>query len=328
MTTLQLLSKYKGIIIRYIGMIGSFSILFSFVDISQFRDIITQLSWQIMLVTISLASVRIWLLMERWRILIPKQERLSRWLYLQIMFASGSVNLFLPGILGSDVMRSIMVAKQHHQDISSNSFISVYFDRIIGLASILIMGLLGAILSTEFLYRSSIIIFSLVTLILIWFILWISQHRKVYIVIYQWLKQKKLLKSYIPQKILQIIKKLQSYNPSLKQIIIALLLCFPIHLLWFVMVWMVSLSIGEHISLVVISLVTIIIWVVSLLPLSIAGIGIRELGFAYLLTQYGVSHTHSVFLGIFQSAILVFFALLGLPLLWHYLWKRHYKAKI
>ena len=319
--------KHKSLIIRYTGMFTSFYILFSFVDISQFKSVATKLSWQIILATITLASLRIWLLMERWRVLIPSQERLSRWLYIQIMFASGSINLFLPGILGADVMRSVMIAN-HHQDVSSNSFISVYFDRLIGLASILMMGLATSIITTEFLYRSTIIIFTLLALVFLWFIVWISQHRKVYILIYKWLKQKNLIKSYIPQKLLGIIKKLQSYNPSAKQILTALALCFPIHLLWFVMVWLVSQHIGEDISLVVISLVTIIIWVVSLLPLSISGIGIRELGFGYLLSQYGVSHTHSVFLGMFQSAILVFFALLGLPLLWHYFWQKNDKAKI
>jgi uncharacterized membrane protein YbhN (UPF0104 family) len=97
----------------------------------------------------------------------------------------------------------------------------------------------------------------------------------------------------------------------------ALLLSFPIHGLWFLMVWLIGRDIGADISLALVSLVTIIVWVATLLPLSIAGIGVRELGFVYLLGQYGVDTAQAMMLGLFQSFVLLLFALAGLPILWY-----------
>jgi len=314
--------KIKKVYLQYLTMIISLSLLIYFLDLSQFNQLIKMLSWKTFLIASLLAIIRLWLLMERWRLLIPKGKRNGRLTYIQILLASGSINLFFPGILGSDILRSVMVSK-HRQSSNSDAFFSVYLDRIIGLSSILLMGLIAAISTQEFTYRSVIISLSITMLTLLWSLIWVAKHPNMHIKIKKWLDSNRFLGNTISLKLSNSIDILSQYNPTLTSIIASFLLSIPIHFLWFTIVWIVANSIGADISLLVISLVTIIVWIATLLPLSIAGIGMREIGFVYLLSQYGLSDAQSMLIGLFQSFIIILFALLGLPFLWYYIFNKN-----
>ena len=311
------LIQYKIVILRYALMFISFWFLISFIDLSRFTQLLKMISGSTFFYAFALAFLRLWLLIERWRLLIPENQRVSRWDYLRIILASGSINLFIPGILGSDIVRSVMVAggKEKH----NNAFLSVYMDRIIGLSSILLMGLVVSTIMTDFKYRTPVIILTVTMLSTLWFLIWLSRHPSLHQTIEKWVLKGSNVSRFIFAKLNYAISILRDYNPSPSVILFAFGLSIPIHLLWFTMVWIVGHSIGAEVSLSVVSLVTIIVWIATLLPLTIAGIGMRELGFVYLLSQYGLSDVQSILMGLFQSFVLLLFAILGIPFLWYYL---------
>ena len=60
-----------------------------------------------------------------------------------------------------------------------------------------------------------------------------------------------------------------------------------------------------------------IIWLVSTLPISIGGLGVREAGLGVILPLYGWSVESSIALGIATSFALLLASLIGLPFQWY-----------
>jgi uncharacterized protein (TIRG00374 family) len=121
-------------------------------------------------------------------------------------------------------------------------------------------------------------------------------------------------------KFIRLIKTWQEviryYSKNPLRIVFAFLLCIPIHILWFIIVYILSRSIGINISFLSISMITCIVWVISSLPLTFAGLGVRELSFVYLLSLQGISAEFATALSLSQFGIIVLVAMAGLPFFW------------
>jgi len=96
----------------------------------------------------------------------------------------------------------------------------------------------------------------------------------------------------------------------------ALALCLPIHFLWFFIVWIAAIAVDAHLPFSLIVLVTTTVWIATMIPATVAGLGIRELGFVYLLGQNEITDEQSALIAFFQSLIIIIFGIIGLPLLW------------
>ncbi len=307
--------KIVSLIIRYLGLGLSLWLLYMMVDINALFQVIEIIPWYILLAGLLLVFLRMWLLVERWILLSPEETGLSRWMYFKMILASGSVNLFIPGIIGSDVVRSMMVTRQA-KGAAIEAFLSVYLDRIIGLISILIMGLIAVIFSPE-LNQRSIIVSILVTILLALLgLVWLSRHPRVHQTMDTWLNHIGRTGHWLALRLNKVTDAVSRYRPSIKRIVYALLICFPIHGIWFTMVWMVGMIIGADVSFFLIALITTLVWIITMLPLTVAGIGLREVSFVYLLSIQGVTDEQSALMALFQSGIIIIVGLIGLPLLW------------
>jgi uncharacterized protein (TIRG00374 family) len=165
----------------------------------------------------------------------------------------------------------------------------------------------------DFRYRFLIITISLISLFIITLVVWLSRNKALYRAFIEYFPKDIFLGKIFFDKIDTFIKNIQNYKVSKRDMFVAFLLCFLIHTLWFLIVWLVSYSIDVNLSFFVISLVTIIVWIASLLPLTIAGLGLRELGFIYLLNQYGVLNEQSITIALFQSFIIIIMGVIGMP---------------
>ncbi len=300
--------------IQYLGLILSLWLLFDIIDISSLKKVFNSLPLYILLLGLTLALVRTWLMMERWILLSPKETALSRWEYFKLILASGSVNLFIPGALGADVVRSILVSRKAKESASS-AFFSVYLDRLIGFSSILILGIFATFFTPELQGRISIVFLLIIMLFILATIVWLSRHQKTHMILSKSLNKMGTTGSVISKKLDSILNVLNQYRPSNKHILFAFILCLPIHTIWFTMVWLAGDVIGTNISFFMVTLVTILVWIITMVPLSIAGIGIRELSFVYLMQAQGVSDEQSTMMALFQSVIIIIIGIIGLPFL-------------
>ena len=304
-------------LIKYIVMLISFYIIYNIIDLKQFYNLCKQVNIQILFVIFLLSLARLWLLAVRWKLLIPTKVKYPTGYYVKLILASSSVNLFFPTSLGADVIRSIIVKNKETQTVNY-SFASVYVDRFIGLFSILIIALIVSFFSYDFKYRILVIQMSLLLIVCMVFIL-VTMKFLVKLNIESKNNSSKFIIHKLKQKSINILNIFKTYKISFVQIIYTFILSIIIHLIWFFTIWYIANEYSINVSFQIITLVTIIVWLATMLPISISGFGIRELGFVYLLNQYGITTTQSMFLGAFQSFILFVFSLIGLPLLFKYI---------
>jgi uncharacterized protein (TIRG00374 family) len=304
-------------LIKYLMMFVSFYILYNIIDIEQFYHLLKQINLKVLCIIFLLVFIRLWLLAIRWKILIPNKEKYSTLYYIKLILASSSINLFFPSSFGADIIRSMIVQNKATKAINY-SFASVYIDRYIGLFSILVIAFIISFFSYDSKYRILVIQMSLFLILFMIFILFTIK----------WLLKLNIKsKRYLSKSVIDIIKQkfihiatiFQTYHISILQIVYTFILSILIHFIWFFIVWYIANSYDINISFYIITLVTILVWLATILPISISGFGIRELGFVYLLDQYGLTTTQSMFLGAFQSMIIFVFSLIGLPLLFKYI---------
>ncbi len=110
-------------------------------------------------------------------------------------------------------------------------------------------------------------------------------------------------------------RALAFYRANLGRLLTSLLLCLPIHVSWFVVVYLVAQSLGIDVSFLAIATVTVLVWVITAVPVSFGGVGVRELSFVYLLSLQGVANEQGVALSLYCFLVAVLLALLGLPLI-------------
>ena len=312
---LILKKKEFFLFLRFLGLALCLWFLFKIINLGEIVQLITTLPWYVFICIIAIVLMRIWLLAVRWMILSPSDTGLSQYNYIRLILASGSVNLFLPGILGADVVRSILVAREA-KTAAGGAFLSVYLDRIIGLLSMLFVAIVVVQFSPlpgHVLY--TIVIFSAITVILV--ILWIGRHSRLHHTLNAQLAQFGYWANWISERLNGPLSILEQYRPSMQRILLALALCLPIHGSWFLIVWLIGEIFGADVSFLTIVIATSLVWVITMLPLTIGGIGVRELSFIYILGLYGVSEEPAIIMALIQTVILLAVGIIGLPILFH-----------
>jgi len=305
--------KLTVLVVRLALLAGSLVLLFHLVDISRLIVTFRRVTPAAYLLAIGIAVSRCWLVAMRWRLLnSDPTTQLNRWQYFRYVMLSNTFNLFMPGSLGGDVIRSILVLQEVDSQRGAN-LLAIVVDRVIGLASILILGSIACLAAPTLPERWRYLL--MFTILIVGFLLAIglavsnSFHRGI-----ETLSNRL---GPIGQKALQLLGSWQAalvfYRSNPRKVLFALLLCLPIHIAWFLVVFVLSRSIGVNLSLWGIGVVTSLSWVVTAFPLTISGLGVRELSFVYLLSFQGVAPDPATALSVCSFSVTVLLGVLGAP---------------
>lgn len=206
---------------------------------------------------------------KRWGLFLPEEFKTKR---LFSFYMIGSFfNTFLPGIIGGDAVKSYYLYREINK--GSLSLASVFMDRYTGFISLMMIGLIAFIFGFRYLKGSIIewllpaIIFLFLVGNIILFGLRFGQKIRILSEFYNFFDK------YRNQRIL--IAK-------------ALLLSVIIQVLCIMSVYIITLGLGEQIALIYFYVFFPIITVISTLPVSISGIGVREWSFVLLFGVVGV----------------------------------------
>ncbi len=305
-----------SLIIKILILLGTVTALYFLVDFKNVsKQLLTIPIWAI-IISLIIAVFRTWLTAIRWKLLNPNSNsQISNWKYFCSMMASLTYNLFMPGALGGDVARSIIIYKAVDKERASN-VMSIFVDRIVGFASIITLGIIACLFSLDLPELSQYILILLVCLIALISLTLFSLSKKL-ITIFE-----KLLKPFgAPGK--KIINLLNTWHEMLifykkypARIVSALLLCIPIHVSWFVVMYILATINGIEINFFTIAIVTSLVWIITAIPITFSGMGVRELSFVYLLSLQGISSEAATTLSLHQFTITVLMAIIGIPFIW------------
>jgi uncharacterized membrane protein YbhN (UPF0104 family) len=213
-------------------------------------------------------------------------------------FSGMYLNLFAPSTVAGDIGRALFLAAGRRRALA---FRSVLADRMIGLAAMVLIGALSTL--------------SLPGLPLPGFTRWIAALTPPLIFV-GWMMLPKLVKRLLPARNRWrrlVEKELAPYWNDRALLARTMIVSGFFHLIQIgsqvALARALGLSIGARFFLVFVPIVNIL----GMLPVSFSGIGVREAGYWYFLTQMGVDRESAIALGLLGSVIVLVTGLSGAP---------------
>lgn len=216
----------------------------------------------------------------------------------ELTFVSTFFGLFLPSILGGDVVRAYSLTKNISD--ANLSISSVLIDRTIGISSMMAVSLVSALVSYRYIAdpRVLMVVFLFAVVFGIFVLLVFSSSGP------------KLLEMILPfkglgtlrEKLKGIYDSFLQFKAYKKVLFYAAVLSVTVQIMRIVGVYISSLALNLSTSFVYFLIFIPLTIILSLLPVSIAGIGIREGAYIYFFTRVGMTGS-----GAFTLALLIYF---------------------
>ena len=285
-------------------------ILKAFISISLLTFLLVNIDWDTVLINLRNANIFLLVIASslniierfeltfKWNLLIRVRSIIVTFGRLFWINSIGSfLGLFLPSSLGTDVVRGYYLMKNNSE--KSVSISSVFVDRVLGMFSLLLLGVVSVFfagdLITEFNIRSYIIVFFVLTVII--FYLFQKDEAVNYL--------QKILKSIRHKKLVENVIKLHNSILEYKKYPKILWLSFFITLLVQVTrvltYYFIALAFHINVPIVYFFLFVPIIMLIIMVPISIGGLGVREGTFVAFFTLVGMSVNDAVIISFMNS---------------------------
>ena len=223
----------------------------------------------------------------RWKILLQVQGIEMGWVRTWQLFMIGMFfNLFMLGSTGGDVVKMFLTMREA-RDNKAAALLSVFMDRVIGMMALILISL-------GFLYfRYDKLSDSAASATLLTTLLWLLAGAVVVIVgmfvgsAFGWVH-------YLPQwtplrgRIVEVSAACHVYAKGWRQTIWAFLVSFPLFAVFFITFYCAARAYTDVLGLVDVFSVLPIVAVITAIPISVSGIGLRESLFVSLLAPFGV----------------------------------------
>jgi len=304
--------KFKYPIIKILVSFFLFGLIIFYVDLSKVRDTLLQVNIGYYLISIVVQLIVILIGAKRWSFFIFHDNlKINFNMLLRINFMANFFNNVLPSSIGGDALRVFYIYKLGHGGAIAMS--SVVIERIIGLSAMvgvasisLIFVELGANWHNLLKVLIQLLFFFIVTLILL--VGW----NKSYLI----LTDNKLVKKFKGNKLVQNLLKLVNKSHIYLRDYFLILKVFAASVVLHVVQILVFIFIGKSLGLEIdymyyFTMIPLLI-LVSSVPFTIGGLGVREVLIVFLFSMVGVSSEYSASVAILFLLTLILSSMPGL----------------
>jgi len=223
----------------------------------------------------------------RWKILLNVQGIDMGWVRTWQLFMIGMFfNLFMLGSTGGDVVKMFLTMREARNNKAA-ALLSVFMDRVIGMMALILISL-------GFLYfRYNVLSNSPASSALITTLLWLLA-AAVIVTVGMFVGSALGWVHYLPQwtplrgRIVEVSAACHIYAKGWRQTIWAFLVSFPLFAMFFITFYCAARAFTAPLSLVDVFSVLPIVAVITAIPISVSGIGLRESLFVQLLTPFHI----------------------------------------
>lgn len=223
----------------------------------------------------------------RWKVLLNVQGINMGWVRTWQLFMIGMFfNLFMLGSTGGDVVKMFLTMREARNNKAA-ALLSVFMDRVIGMMALIIISL-------GFLYfRYDLLSHSPASSALLTTLLWLLAAAVVVIVV-MFVGSALGWVHYLPKwtplrgRIVEVSAACHMYAKGWRQTIWAFLVSFPLFAMFFITFYCAARAFTDKLGLVDVFSVLPIVAVITAIPISVSGIGLRESLFVSLLAPFGV----------------------------------------
>lgn len=270
---------------------GLLYVFFSRIDLHSVGEIFRQTRVPLFIVALLIQIIVVLVATKRLALFLP--DGLSYLKLLSLYFIGSFFNTFLPGLVGGDAVKAFYLYK--HTGKGGVSLAAVFMDRYMGFVAMGIIVPLTLLIGYPYIKGAEIVwvipVF-LGGLMLGSFILWKINWGKI-----------NFLSSFYSPLMEYKAKKLVIYKGILLGVIVQSLVI--------VSAFVLSFSIGLKIPMVYFFIFIPIISSVSAIPVSLAGIGIREASFIILFTKIGLTSAQALSLSLLAFITMCLVNLIG-----------------
>lgn len=292
-------------------LISSFILylIFSKIEISEFILNIKKIGFAAISVLLLLALLKFVVETMRWRFVLKAIGFKFKFNYLLSLYLIGGFfSNFLPSTIGGDLARTAFIKGQNLKVSSAAN--TILFERFTGLYSVFMMCLLAVAVGwsrmSEYL-RVFILLYSTIGIVVMSLIyIFFNKITDLFSI----LENKYSFKSL--KKIGSILKTLDFSNYKKKTIISTMLFSIMMQLVVISVTVLVGISMGlKQVEISTYFIIMPPVWIITMLPISINGLGIREGVFALFLSNLGVSVEQSTALSLLSFLPFVSLSLVG-----------------
>lgn len=290
-----------GIIVRIVVTALIFGLIFRAVEFSSVLESLRDIVPRLLLLGIVFQLLSTTLAAYRWYlVMLPLGYEQPFGFYLKSYFKGAFFNQGLPTSIGGDAIRVLDVARQGCR--KRDAFYGVFIDRVLGLVGLLILNLVANILNPELLPPGMFLIINLIIGGgLLGFMLLIG------------LRRFEVLRNWRPSRMFHTISvHLQQVLSTPRQVAVQLGLSVAVHFLSLMAIFLVGRSVEMPFDLLTFLIVVPPVLLLTLIPLSLAGWGIREGAMIGLFTLIGADKVNVLTMSILYGVVLVIASLPGL----------------
>jgi uncharacterized membrane protein YbhN (UPF0104 family) len=222
--------------------------------------------------------------------------------YVRFYFIGMFFMFFGPSTLGGDFVRSLYLAEQSGGR-RARAFNSVLFDRLIGLVILVAIGAASFLLFPR--YRTLAPEFALMFYVTVAF---------GSALLLAWMAAPWLVRSLLPadHQVRRFVEgDLGPFWTDRSMLVAASTVSFFFHLVQILAQWMVSRAIGIEVPMSYIAVFHPLVSAVASIPISLSGIGLREGGYIYFLSQIGIDQPSAVAYGGLWFLVIVANSVIG-----------------
>jgi glycosyltransferase 2 family protein len=235
----------------------------------------------------------------RWWILLRAAAVESRFRYAARAFAIGTFsNTFLPTSIGGDAARAWAVAPPGRGLVESLT--TVALDRLLALVGMMIVAWAGFAADPANVPRRASVLLA-----------WITAGAVVGIgvaLVGHRMRSLRWFAARLPARLGEFAGRVGAalglYRRSLRVLAVSLALSIAMQLLLVANVYLMARAISVDVPFTVLAVVSALVVVVTLLPISIAGVGLREGAFVVLLAPLGVKTTDATLVSVLVTTVL------------------------
>ncbi len=249
----------------------------------------------------------LWLESLMWDVLLRAQDvRIKRSYLFQNIMIAYFYNNILPSNIGGDIFKVYDLAKNKKAPVDRCAS-AVFMERFLGLISITVF-FVATSFSIYSLLKNYIIVIAVFLVIAFVLFLLLAKPRlfKVDRIFYKYNK----IQKFWP-KIQGFSDSVASYRNRLPYLALSFAINICCQMLFTVMFYFISVSLGLNISFMTYAFMVPVIYVLTGIPISIGGLGVRENTIVFLLTGFGVSNEEAVVFSLIVLFIHIFNAMLG-----------------
>ena len=290
-----------GWLIRVVITLAILVLIFRNIEFSNVKDIILHANINLLVLAVLFQLLSTLLAGYRWGQVMKKLDFGQRSdFYMRSYFKGSFFNQGLPTSIGGDAVRVLDVASNGHR--KRDAFIGVFIDRVLGLAGLLILNLVANYFLPGLLPDNLFLMINIIVASgLIGFISFIYIH-----------KIKILNKGRLLNYVLRISGRLNKILHDARSISFHLIIGILIHLFSIINIYLVGQSVGLEYDLLTMAVIVPPVVLLTLIPISLAGWGIREGAMIGLFGLIGAAQANVLSMSIIYGIILIIASLPGL----------------